>query len=522
MLGSNANTSLFGNGEAGAEKKVSLFFHRYRYFPYEKELARREVERFAVNCSIVEKPNGMIVSGPVDLERLRRLTYISTIRSDREIFNTIQHDLENPSSQSQRSSNRQSTRYSAHALHEYKGRFNPQLVAFLLNYLGAESNTRILDPFCGSGTTLVESAIHGVGAVGIDMNPLAVFISNAKLQALTTSADQIETALSNVLISFENLLCHEQLVLFESDDRQRYLASWFAPEALLVIEALRKSILENAGNARPILLALVSDLLRDYSLQEPADLRIRRRTSPAPAEPLIEVFRSKAKKFIKGLAASQKTVGIVDTKSKAFVGDSRNVGEVTKLLGGAQADLVVTSPPYSTALPYIDIQRLSLVWLDLCSAASIRRLEGDAVGSREKRAAEPEWARRIAENSDALPEEVVEFCRKIARTLTITDGFRRRAMPALVYRYFADMKQVFFTLSQVVKKRGRLAFVIGSNHTTIGGNRFEIETSKSLAAIALQFGFRVVDHIGLQTYHRYELHRKNSIRREDLTIFELP
>jgi site-specific DNA-methyltransferase (cytosine-N4-specific) len=280
-----------GNGESRAEKKVTLFFHRYRYFPYEKDLAKREVQRFAPHSRIDQSANGLVVTGPVDVNRLRKLTYVSAIATDGTTTRTMQHDLENSVSRRPDSPARQSTRYSAHALHEYKGRFNPQIVGFLLNYLGADAESRIFDPFCGSGTTLVESAIHGIESVGIDINPLAVFISTAKFSALATPADEIRAALMRVLESFDASLRYEQLVLLEPDDRQTYLAAWFMPDVLATLEALRKSITDHAGNARRILLALVSDLLRDYSLQEPTDLRIRRRISAMPTKPLMKPSR---------------------------------------------------------------------------------------------------------------------------------------------------------------------------------------------------------------------------------------
>jgi len=81
---------------------------------------------------------------------------------------------------------RQSTRYSVHGLHEYKGKFNPQIVRATANLLrlGLDRKAQILDPFCGSGTSLVEAAHMGWDALGTDINPLAILISNAKIQAL--------------------------------------------------------------------------------------------------------------------------------------------------------------------------------------------------------------------------------------------------------------------------------------------------------------------------------------------------
>ena len=496
-------------------------FHSYRYFPYERELAEREVQQLAPRCSFTRSASGLALTGRTDIERLRKLTYFASIVAHGKTTRTIQHDLEASNVKSGETSSRQATRYSAHALHEYKGRFNPQLVGFLLNYLGVRSDGIVFDPFCGSGTALVESAIRGIAAVGIDINPLAVFISNAKLRALATPADELTSRLNNLLTAFDDSLRYEQLILLEPDERQSYLALWFREQELAVLEALRKCILEGARSTRGIFLALVSDLLRDYSLQEPADLRIRRRISPMPETPLLLAFKRKAQKFIKSLAAAQQAIGLVRRNGKAMAGDSKSVATVSNALDNAAADCVITSPPYATALPYIDTQRLSLVWLELCSVAAVRRLEGEAVGSREKRKAEPNWNKRIANNTDNLPNDVFSFCNELRCAVASHDGFRRQATPSVVYRYFADMKQVFAVLSQSVKKQCPVAFIVGSNHTTLGGRRFEIDTPNLLAAIAEQAGFRVIDRINLQTYQRYDLHKKNSIRSEDLTIFQL-
>src|SRR5207249_3628572 len=99
------------------------------------------------------------------------LTYFAGITTKAGRFPTLQHQLEESHRQVAGLGKRQSTRYSVHGLHEYKGRFNPQIVRFLLNYLGSTPKTLVLDPFCGSGTTIVECALRGIHAVGVDANP---------------------------------------------------------------------------------------------------------------------------------------------------------------------------------------------------------------------------------------------------------------------------------------------------------------------------------------------------------------
>jgi len=73
----------------------------------------------------------------------------------------------------------QSTTYFTHGFHPYPAKFTPQLVnKYLSSY--CKRGDFILDPFCGSGTTMVEGAINGINSVGIDLNPIAYIASKAK------------------------------------------------------------------------------------------------------------------------------------------------------------------------------------------------------------------------------------------------------------------------------------------------------------------------------------------------------
>lgn len=519
MHESNESMSLFGNGDPNSVEagRVRLDFHAYPYFTYEKELARRELISMTGSSIFEESHAGLSITRPVDIRRLRSLTYFSRVTTPKERFTTLQYELEESHRRVSGIGKRQATRYSVHGLHEYKGRFNPQIVRFLLNYLGSNSKTKVLDPFCGSGTTIVEAALGGLQAVGVDANPLASFLSNAKIAALTISAQEVEAALEVVLRAGRR----KGLFKLASDDRMRYLRNWFPVEILVLIERLRAVIKKKGGAAEPILLALVSDLLREYSLQEPSDLRIRRRISPFPREPFLDLFEKKAKAFIRNLSAAQEVTGVLDTNCVAFVGDSRELRRRTRDdRAPRDYDLVITSPPYATALPYIDTQRLSLVWLGLSSAEQIRSLEASAVGSREFDGNAIQWALRLKDNADSLPEGLATFCRKLHRALSPEDGFRRRATPTLIYRYFAEMRQVFSNLRSNLKRGARLAFVVGRNQTTLGGETFCIDSAKSLAMIAEDLGFRISEVLELETYQRYGLHQRNSIQRENLTILE--
>ena len=120
---------------------------------------------------------------------------------------------------------------------------------------------------------------------------------------------------------------------------------------------------------------------------------------------------------------------------------------------GGLLDAAITSPPYATALPYIDTQRLSLVWLGLCEPEGIGALDGILIGSREmKRREQLNLTRQLQDNARGLPDSQASFCRRLAQAVGPQDGFRRRAVPTLIYRYMADMRDGFRAVARLLRK----------------------------------------------------------------------
>ena len=167
---------------------MRLTWHPYRYYPYERDLAEREVAALLGLSKMRNFKNGVEVKGVVDSTSAHRLTYFSGALGNAGYTPTVQAQLEEAGRVGKK---KQATRYSVHGLHEYKGKFNPQVARALLNIFGIEPGQRVFDPFCGSGTTLVECAHLEAIGVGADINPLAVHIANAKLQALCTPSDRL-------------------------------------------------------------------------------------------------------------------------------------------------------------------------------------------------------------------------------------------------------------------------------------------------------------------------------------------
>ncbi|MBX3056727.1 MAG: RNA methylase [Anaerolineae bacterium] len=494
-----------------------LYWHDYRYFPYEKEMAQREATSLSGVTAVQPGKSGLQISGAPHLDELKRLVYFQKFTFDGQLYDTLQYKLEHSCIKTG-AQRKQTTRYSVHGLHEYKGKFNPQIVRGIANLLGIQPGQTILDPFCGSGTTLVEAGHGQFNAVGVDVNPLAVFISNAKLQAQAIPASTIRKALNSLLDDYPAQIARFELNM-DGSPRSAYLHRWFDDAVLKQIEFVRHYSANLPEATRHILLAIFSDLLRDYSQQEPADLRIRQRRTPLPEKPLLTAFREKASYFLDNLEAAQRIIPPQSTnQNRAYLGDIRLV-TAQDWPYPPPYEAAITSPPYATALPYIDTQRLSLVWLNLSTPQQIKSLEASLTGSREFIKAEKQaWAYALHQNQHALPEQVHAFCRQLESALLPDDGFRRQAVPYLMYRYFSHMQAMFQNMHTLLQLDAPFALVVGHNHTMLGRTRFDIDTPAWLKIIAVHSGFAHQESIPLQTYQRYSIHQANAVQMETLLI----
>lgn len=490
---------------------MKLLFHNYRYYPYEQQLALREVSALLGDNAATRFEDGLELAGEPDSDRARRLVYFSQVHDGRVAFETVQARLERAVTAGKR---RQATRYSVHGLHEYKGKFNPQIAKAILNIFGVRPDDNVLDPFCGSGTTLVECAQIGARATGIDLNPLAVFIANAKLKALATPSNRLQASSTKLSQSLKRLRTWS--VKDADAPRIEYLSKWFDPDILGIIETVRRQIISHAGDDAPFFLCIASNLLRDYSQQDPNDLRVRRRTSPLPATPFVVAFLDACASALNRLAEAQAVLGTEVPQGGARHASAAGGAKVREI---HRFDAALTSPPYAMALPYIDTQRLSLVWLDLLAPEKILPLEADLIGSREMRGAARKMLReRLKENADGLPEGEFAICQKLQSKIGASDGFRRKAVPQLLYRYFSEMQAVFVSLRGQLKIGAPFALIVGHNHTILGGKRFDIDTPRHLAALALHAGWQLDEILELQTYQRYGYHMDNAVAAESLIL----
>lgn len=484
----------------------------YRYMEYEKEMMRREIEVLFPKAEYSLDLREPTISGLSENEigKLYWLTFFAGYSLGGQWFDTYQGVVEKDDTLKV---TKQHTRYSTHGIHEYKGKFNPQIVHCMINLFGIDKSSIVLDPFNGSGTTILECAHLGIRAEGADINPMACYIANSKVAALMIDVEKARGEINNLVSEIELNPYFE----IEQSERNDYLKKWIPTETLMVLERIRTLAKEKEEGLSTLILTIASDLIRDYSFQEPMDLRIRRRKSPFPSVPLLEKFKNNIFLILRKIEEVQSSIGIgrIEKRNRATNCDIKSDNP----FGVNLFDAVLTSPPYITALPYIDTQRISLVWLGLSTATHIKELEASLIGSREMLHSDKVlWDVAATKNEARLPDTLFDLVLEMRRSLTEADGFRKKAVPNLLYRYFAEMKSMFENVWKMVKDGAPFALIVGHNTTTLGGKKFFLNTPLLLAELAQSCGWRLEEIVPLETYNRYGINSKNAIAEESMVV----
>lgn len=146
-------------------------------------------------------------------EKLSRLEQIRYIENPHEFYKETAYNKEVDGklsyfylfSQIKLKKDEKISRYLTHSIDFYKGNFQAQMVRGLINYCNLDKKSTILDIFCGSGTTLVESKLLGYHAIGIDINPIACLNSKIKTELLDTPVELLLSCNNKYLeISYYN------------------------------------------------------------------------------------------------------------------------------------------------------------------------------------------------------------------------------------------------------------------------------------------------------------------------------
>jgi len=384
-------------------------------FIYELSLAELELKALGIDFEVTNGLREFRILNKSDelIERIKRKgAYYKTVDGQfTDYFQIIQ-----------KNQTRSVNQYLTHWIYPYKGKFHPQMIRALLNIIGLKEGDTVFEPFSGSGTTALEAQLLGINFIGIDISPLCVIQGRVKTESIYV-IDEIKklkneisaNVVPNLFQTNENY--YNFLDKLSKDERVKNF--YILARLLAVSDNSRRnrdfvnSFLKNVD----LMLASVKDYIQ---IKEKLNLKL--------GDVTIEV------------------------------GDSRNIK-----LQDNSVDGIITSPPYSIALDYVqnDIHSLKDLGYD------VLKMRDDFIGVRGNGRSRVELYNEDMKKSYSEMYRVLKpnkYAVIVIGNATYqgqeveTVGFTIKYMESLGFSLVKNINKIIFGLYNVMKKENILIF----------------------------------------------------------------
>jgi tRNA G10 N-methylase Trm11 len=388
------------------ERKLTLLPNLQ--FIYELHLAQLEAATLADGSAVASDFRSFTANGKTDVELVkRRSAYVGEIDGEPTDYARL----------TKKNVTRAFNQYITHWFYPYKGKFHPQMVRGLANIMGLKPGETLLDPFSGSGTTVVEGALLGLKSIGYDISPLCVLIGKVKANAVHH--------LKKIAPPEENFSLLREVPLTWNEDIARKLSDPIQSFDLLA------HMIARSDEARRG---------QDFAAK-------------------VYFNREKMLRSLQLMKAGCDEIGIQPVPAHLEIADARKLP-----LKDGSVHGIITSPPYSIALNYVENDAHSLEALGY----DLTHIKDEFIGVR---------------------------------------GSGRKRFDL----YEEDMETAYGEMARVLKPGGKAAIILG-NVTFQGG---ELATVKNCIAHCQRNGLRLTHQIDKLIYGLY-----NVMQREWILLFQ--
>jgi DNA modification methylase len=344
-----------------------------------------------------------------------------------------------------------------HRWFRYSAGFSAEWVEDVVSDLQLDENSAVLDPFCGSGTTILACERAGVPSWGFESHPFVYRIARAKLLWHANA--------SSFLKASEKTLQHAQKQdLVELSETPPLLAKCYSPTAFQKLTALKNSYVAlrtpHSQVWDLVWLALTS-ILRPTSSAGTAQWQyVLPNKQKASVLDAFDAFYAKAHLMAEDMVWAQNN-GMEDCGTVLDV-DARE----PKALDAPLFDAVITSPPYPNNYDYADATRLELVfWGEVNGWSGLQRnIRRFLIRScSQHSAAERLQLDELLSNTllEPIEEEVRNVCKELAEVRLTKGG--KKTYHTMIAAYFLDMAKILRNLRLLMKPGSRLCYVIGDS-----------------------------------------------------------
>lgn len=357
------------------------------------------------------------------------------------------------------------TKEYTHSFHIYPAMMIPQVAREILKRYKTKNMKVLFDPYCGTGTSLVEGSLVGLKCIGTDLNPLARLISKSKVAKIDINN------IKKLAKDFEKYIDTNNKVHTDKPNINN-IDFWFKEKQindLLII----KSFIDEIKNQdeKDFFLVPFSETLREVSLTRNGEFKLYR----IPKEKIetwnpntIELFKEKIKRNINGYIEYEKENKIYNHEVYNFNSSEEIPND---LIQENSVDIVITSPPYGdsgTTVAYGQFSTLSNEWLGIEDARKLdKKLMGGKTTDIEKT------------GFDKL-DDIIK---------TIEKERPKRAKE--IWSFYRDYKRSMENVSKIIKKDGICAYVVGNRRVS----DIELPTDEFTRFVFEQNGFKHIETI---------------------------
>ena len=334
------------------------------------------------------------------------------------------------------------TKEFTHCFHAYPAMMIPQIARRLLQKYGSSSDI-LFDPYCGSGTSLVEANIKGMNSIGTDLNPLARLI--AKTKTTTINIQSLDAHLDD----FSDYASRSESIIkesfFSAIPQFHNIDFWFNENAQKKLALIKEYIDDiKPEEIRNFFLTAFSETVRESSLTKKSEFKLVRIPEDKRKNFKPDSFGNMVAKLARNKNGLLSFIEHKQNGSLSTIHLFNPVDSVPEdIISPESISIVITSPPYGdsrTTVAYGQYSRLANQWIGIKDASHVDKyLMGGVIHDTD-----------FDFDSENLQKTLSEIEKK--------DPKRRKEVAS----FFIDYRKSIDNVSETVKKKGIVCYVVGN------------------------------------------------------------